>query len=323
VTGQDDFPDRATRTLIASLGEPEQHLDFEAHLAPYADGTLDPAEREIVESHVEDCALCRDELDDLLLHARGTAAARPTRWRSMAVAASLAAAVTATVVWTARHSARDHTPPTLTAPPVTSGPVRPTERIAYANPEWTQLVEQSLSTARLPAPAIPLPASGSDEILRGVASDGSSNPGKLEPSGVVVETTRPTLTWPATGGATYAITVLTGREEIARGGPLTEPRWTVDRDLPRGRTYFWQVEVSKGPAKSLLPALPTPPPAFRVLGPREHEDLVLARNRHPNDALLLAVLCARYGLIAESRRYLQQVEPSDDPRVRQLVRQTQ
>lgn len=318
MTGENELLDRETRALIASLGEPVEHLDFDAHLAPYADGTLGPAEREIVESHIEDCALCRDELDDLRRHARGAVATRP-QWRTMAAAASLAAAVIATVVWTASHT----TPPAPVPAPATSAPVRPPETIAYADPEWTRLVQQSLDTSRLPSPEIPPPASGSEVILRGVTPDGSPNGGKLAPSGVVVESTRPTLTWPATRGAAYAVTVLSGRQEIARSGSLTEPRWTVDRDLPRGGTIFWQVEVSKGGTSSLLPSLPTPPPAFRVLGLREHDDLVLARNRHPNDALLLAVLSARYGLTAESRSYLKQIAPSGDPRVRQLVQKAQ
>src|SRR5689334_17467643 len=37
------------------------HPDY-ADLSAFADGTAGPAEREIVSSHIEDCALCREDL---------------------------------------------------------------------------------------------------------------------------------------------------------------------------------------------------------------------------------------------------------------------
>lgn len=44
------------------------HLDPDAQLIPWVDGTLDDADREIVESHLDDCPLCRADAADLRLH---------------------------------------------------------------------------------------------------------------------------------------------------------------------------------------------------------------------------------------------------------------
>lgn len=45
------------------------HLDPDEQLIPWVDGTLDDADREIVESHLDDCPLCRADAADLRLHA--------------------------------------------------------------------------------------------------------------------------------------------------------------------------------------------------------------------------------------------------------------
>lgn len=42
------------------------HLNYDEHLKPYIYETIDAVEREIVESHVEICADCREDLRDLL-----------------------------------------------------------------------------------------------------------------------------------------------------------------------------------------------------------------------------------------------------------------
>ncbi len=42
------------------------HLNYDEHLKPFIYGTIDAVDREIVESHVEICAECREDLRDLL-----------------------------------------------------------------------------------------------------------------------------------------------------------------------------------------------------------------------------------------------------------------
>lgn len=305
MTDRQDGHERAARNLLASLGEPERHLDFDTELAPYAGGAAGPAEREIVESHVEDCAMCRAELDDLQRLAAAMRSTRPMPLRLLALAASLVIAVIAAVLLLARREPA----------PIQPSPIA----TVYANAEWAQLVEQSLRSGRLPEPAIAPPPATQEGALRG----GAVPKGSLTPSGVVIETVRPTLAWTSSQDASYVVTLVSGDEEIARSERLVAAHWTLPRDLPRGRTYQWQVEVSRGGATSLLPSLPTPLPSFRVLAAREHGDLERARATHPRDALLLAALAARYGLADEARAQIETLRGSHDPRVQRIVRSVQ
>lgn len=63
------------------------HLDYQQHLLPYVEGTINDIDREIVDSHVELCSQCADDLKDLLAFEEApvvalTRQARPTaRWR--------------------------------------------------------------------------------------------------------------------------------------------------------------------------------------------------------------------------------------------------
>jgi len=303
MSDRQDGHERAARDLLASLHEPERHLDFDTELAPYAGGTAGPAEREIVESHLDDCAMCRAEIEDLQRLAPAMRSRRP--WRVLALAASLAIAVIAAVLLLARRE---------------RAPVQPSQAASvYANAEWARLVEQSLQSGRLPEPVIAPPPAPQEGALRG----GAVPKAWLAPSGVVIDTTRPMLAWTPEPGASYVVTLVSGNEEIARSERLAAPRWTVQGDLPRGRIYQWQVEVSRGSAKSLLPSLPAPLPSFRILGAREHDDLERARAAHPRDALLLAALAARYGLADEARARIETLRGSHDPRVQRIVRSVQ
>jgi len=58
--------------------EPAFHLDYDEHLAPYVDGTADDIDREIVESHVELCAQCAEQLRELFSVKEELARATPS-----------------------------------------------------------------------------------------------------------------------------------------------------------------------------------------------------------------------------------------------------
>ena len=67
------------------------HLNYEEHFQPYVDDEIGPVEREIVESHVEVCAVCAKhlrelgEFQEIVAYRRQTRAARqttPQNWRS-------------------------------------------------------------------------------------------------------------------------------------------------------------------------------------------------------------------------------------------------
>src|SRR5437773_1874779 len=84
----------AVRKLVEQLAAFEpSHPTFD-EMAGYVDGTLDAISREIVSTHVEDCARCRRELRDL------SAFARPRRrhWIGWGAAAAVAAGLVAALI---------------------------------------------------------------------------------------------------------------------------------------------------------------------------------------------------------------------------------
>lgn len=274
------------------------HPDF-SELTAYVDGFAGPAEREIVESHAEDCAMCRVDLQDLATLRRK----RPgSAWR-MAFTAAAAAGIAA-VMFVQRGD--DVPAPPAPPPPVvittsttattatTASAPAPEPRPRYENAEWERLVNAAITTATLP---FPRDAGTQPDVLRGAASDAAS---KVSPAGVVLDETRPTFSWSAHAGATYIVSVFDGERQVVQSEPLSKTHWTPSRPLPRGRTYVWQVQVTRDGAREIVPAPPAPPATFRIVSHRVHDDLAAARRLHPEDHLLYAVLAARAGLREEA-----------------------
>jgi len=285
-----------------------------ADLAAYADGTAGPAEREIVASHVEDCALCREDLQDLQALRR----ARPRRrgtWRAVfAVAAALAAVM---LVLQRSDDRGGPAPPPVNPPVVTTQPdatpgsglpeppTPPPPR--YANAEWERLVRDAVESERLPFAG---GLENSPDILRG--PDAGTAP-ELAPSGIVIDDVRPRFSWPAREGATYVVAIYSGDRLVAQSEALTERRWTPATALARGRTYAWQVKATSGGESEIIPAPPAPPARFHVVSRRDHDELAEARRLHPDDHLLHAVLAARAGLREEALQALSRAHTNIRP----------
>lgn len=268
------------------------HLDPETELIPYAGGTAGPATREIVETHVEDCASCRAELREL--EALRTAP-RPRRIPVLAIAAAAAAiAIALLLVLYANRSA----PPVPRVHHPTVSVQQPPAPPAYARPEWEALVREARRTGKLPFRTDLARLRGKSDSLRG--ADDAPVDG-LAPAGIVVDETRPRFTWPERRGAVYVVLLYENDEEIARSKPLSAAEWRPERELQRGRTYAWQVEVRRGDALELLPPPAAPEARFRIAGADAHRQIEEARRAHPDDHLLHAILYARAGLEAEAR----------------------
>ena len=290
----------------AFLNELERHLDFDSEIVPYTRGSIDAAGREVVESHIEDCAQCREEIADLqrIVHPPR----RPVR-RVLAVAAMIVIALTILLLVQRDDSPRDVTPETRTAPVVRSVS-------GYENPEWKRLVDTAVAQDRLPFPADLEALRPKTDTLRGAASAGEE---AMQPQGTAVDTTRPRFRWPSAGGASYEVFVFRGEEQVAQSPRLDVAEWIPDRDLGRGMTYVWQVEVSRGGSTTLLPGPPARAAAFRIVDARQHEELERARMQHPDDHLLLAVLSARAGLVPESIVHLEALASSGDASAKRLL----
>jgi hypothetical protein len=310
----DDDLERHARAIAAQI-EPE-HPDLETELFPYAEGTL-PRERaaEIAE-HVMGCVRCREDVED----ARALAPRQPRRtsrpWVPLAAAAMIGGIVFLFVT-------RDDAPPprpvptstviTQTVPtPVPTTTTAPTPR--YAREEWEALVRETRAGAPLAIAGALAPLRRDAYVLRGGEGGGVT----LEPSGVIVESPRPRFRWSEISPRAV-VTVFADEAEVARSAELSTNEWTPRRDLPRGVTLTWQVELRRGDAIAIIPAPPAPPARFRIVDAATAAALEDARRAHPGDALLLGLLYARAGLVDDARLHFERMQ--DLPLARRLLRQ--
>ena len=287
----------------ALTGEDVEHLDLDADLIPYVDGAARPDQIEIVESHVEDCATCRAELDDLLA-LRGSKPRRSLRW--LAIAASFAiAALLAGAFFMTREMSPQATPQAISSPAI--GIPTPVED---ANPEWTRLVTATLSNGRLPFPSDLASLHGTSDALRSSTAAGVD---RVAPAGVVIDEPRPEFSWPPRGES-FVVLVFDGETEVARSDALRGSHWKPQRDLRRGRTYSWQVEATTGAETDYIPAPPAPPAMFRIAGEEDHRAIAEALRARPEDHILHAALYARAGLRAEALASLRAAGTNVDAR---------
>jgi hypothetical protein len=286
----------------------DEHLDPETQIIPCVDGGLSISDREMVETHLEDCDFCRRETNDLqMLRARH---ARPRPRRSTAIAAAIAASVVVALLAFFTRSdrvARTAGPRTAIRPiPVqpaqNASTPRTTPAHTYTNAEWTRAVATAIAAKRLPFPRDLAELTSSGDVLRGASSSGGK---VLHPVGVVIDKTRPRFAWDAAEDASFVVSVYADDEEVARSAPLQTTHWTPSRALPRGKTYEWQVAIRRGDTTTLLPGPSEPHALFRITSEEEHHQLAAARREYPDDRLLHAVLAARAGLVHEARAALE------------------
>lgn len=304
-------------SIALVLPREQTHLDPDAQMFPFVDGTADAATREVVESHLEDCAMCRAEVEDLRTFVR-TSRSRPRRrlaYGALATAAAAALVYAGAIVLQEESSVA---PPRPRPVQVVRNdpPPAPAPAPLYANARWVALVEDAVERKALPqSPHIRELRPPADE-LRGATAAGGA---ELAPAGVVVDAVRPLFTWDARPGSTYVVYVFHEGQEAVRSEPLQAARWRPVRALARGRTYAWQVEETAGEESRLLPSPPAPPAMFRILGTNEHAELEEAVKRHPDDHLLHAVLYAAFGMDDEADAKLRRAVDAGDRRARTIA----
>lgn len=284
----------ALRDMIAGATH-GPHLDFMTQLVPFVEGTLDDATAEIAETHLESCASCSAEVEDLReLRRVFRRKPRAARFFIPAMAAGLAAVIATTYVLTRQPE----TPPAVPRVRVTSAPA---PAVRYANSEWKVLVDRAVAARTLPFPKKLARLRQRPDVLR---NGPAAAAGEFSPVGVIVRDTRPSFLWPASDGASYVVAVFAGDAEVARSGRLTTSSWVADRDLARGGSYVWQVEVHQGDEVTIIPAPPAPQAEFGIAAENDLREIEQARVSHPHDALLHAVLYARAGLKREAEEAL-------------------
>lgn len=304
------------------------------------DGTLPPRELASVGAHAAGCEACSRILGEVrslrqmardvriqfdadpeplsgdeqeeLLEFRRTMQRRPRPWIPYAIAASLAGIAVATAITLPRL---DRAPVGPVPPPrhaTSTGvivPQPPTARVATTarRPEWETWVADVQARRALPIPAVLAGLRAGKTRLRG---EGDEDDLRLSPDHAVVTSTRPPLQWSAREGAHYRV-ILRNGDAIVESDDLTTPEWKPRRDLQRGREYQWQVELTVDGVRSIYPKAPEPPARFRVLEQRALDEIEEVRTRHPDDALLQAVILAHHGLRTETLAALDRLEGQD------------
>lgn len=246
--------------------------------------------------HLQQCdacsALARGEVDADAAAAGmredfGIASVEPwsRRWPLFAAAAAVALVLLAVMAMFARRTAPVpvRTIVTQTAPPQPrSG--------GYGRADWDSLIAQARSSGRVEIPDDVRALRRAPDGFRGVATGPAAT---LLPSGDAIEEQRPRLQWTTSAAGPYVVRIFYGRDEVARSPMLSQPTWTPDRPLRRGRTYAWQVTAARD---VVIPSPPAPAALFHVIGEQAASDVAEARRRFPRDHLLIGVLCAHAGL---------------------------
>jgi hypothetical protein len=301
---------RMTRDLRMQIesGDETEHLSDDELMA-VADGTLrdDP--------HLQECEVCRAELE-ALVRFKSTIQPRVHRtWLPYAVAASIAAiALTIPLLDRTPRTPATPPPPSTIAGPVTPEPPPVAGATAYDRPELDAWVADVKAHRVLPMPAVIAELRPQKTRLRGTAEEDDL---RLSPDDAVVAGTRPRFQWAARAGAMYRV-ILRNGGEVVESDALTDAQWTPPHDLQRGGEYLWQVEMTAGGERSIYPKAPNPPARFRVLAQSAVTEIAEVRKRYPDDALVQAVILARYGLRDETLAALDRLEQSDAALARDL-----
>jgi hypothetical protein len=138
----------------------------------------------------------------------------------------------------------------------------------------------------------------------------------IEPAGKVLLGDQPTFRWSKLDGATgYVVEVYDARFNPAATSPaLTTASWTAP-PLARGQVYSWQVKAIKDGQEFIAPRPPAPQAKFRILDQATADEIAHARRDYASSHLLLGLLYARTGLLAEAEqefRALQKANPDSE-----------
>jgi hypothetical protein len=283
------------RTLISPDAEPislgpdsSEHLNYD-EMERYVDGDANHAEREIVQSHIEVCARCKDEVEDL---SRLAAPSRSRRSRfALPLAAAVAVAVAAGWIVSRRQS--------------TSAPNRPISRSV------------SWELAPVERPPIIAALAGDSSPLRS-ATNSTRAFALRSPVTTVVLNARPLFRWEALKGArSYSIAVVdVDSQEVAAGGTSSTESWRPPKDLRRGHTYSWQVTARRDGESVLSPRPPAPEVRFQVATDEESSTVEKLKSSLGNDPIAVGSILAQRGLLDDAEREL---SGSVDPRSRALL----
>ena len=287
-------------------------------LAAFVDDTLDPWARRELEAKITGSPRASAELLDLLRFKSEAAVLTENsggfRFGARRLLALAAAVITGTALlwWTtlsqpgAGTVLRDNG---MRLQIATDGSVT---GLANFPPELRASIKSVLSQNRLDVSPILIALTGRANTLAGVASDRGSLR-IVSPGGVALEETLPTLEWTRDERAvTYRITVARKSDDAVletADVPSRESSWKMQKPLPRGETFAWQIEsIRDGEAIATAPGSSRAEAQFYVLSDREEGELNAARARLGQSHLAMALTYARLGLTDQADAELRSLE---------------
>jgi hypothetical protein len=295
VASRRDLP-AATGALRRELSQAGDHLS-DADLQAFVTGGLDAAAAADCAAHLEACAVCAQQVEDLRGWAARSTAARAS-WRLYAVAAALAAACVAPLIyWQAtRHQA---------GPTSLAG-------LATLAPDVQARVRTVLESSTLALPPAVRDLAGTTGTLMGGGA--AEAPRVLGPLATAVVADRPTFTWtPLPGADRHTLALFDDRlQPVGMPIVVTGGTHTLAAALPRGRVYTWQITAEQAGRLAIAPAPPAPPARFLVVDAATADLLARVEREQPGSHLLLGILYAQAGVRADAERHLAAVAP-DDP----------
>jgi hypothetical protein len=275
------------------------HLDYE-QLAACVDGSASAIDREIVETHVADCALCRRELRDLQKFASA-----PDRRRRWWLGAAAAAAIVAAAIVVPLERERPVVSLHDGGREVT---LRRDGRLTGLPPQLTAAQQRDIARAltggQLPAAPAIGPLRGTKQTLLGATTTAAAELQPIAPLGCIVVDDRPTLEWSPLPGVTHYRAELFDShfQAVAAGDVLRATRWTVDVPLRRGETYVWQVTGFANDREVTAPAPPAPMARFAVLDASRARTIGRLMAQLPPSHLALGIAYAEAGALPDAER---------------------
>lgn len=293
----------ANEQVVACRERLTDHLTYQ-QVAGSVEGRVEAA----AEAHLQVCASCREEVDDL----RAFRARLPRPRAAWVLPAWVAAA--AAVIVLAGIGVRSGKRPVLHAPAQ--------HAVAAETPltvEQRQVIATLRATPKLGrAPVL-------DELIsrRGVLLGESSETRSFEltaPVGTEVLQDRPAFRWqPVSGASHYVVSVFDQNFRLVAESPaLTAPEWQAAAALPRGQVLVWQVTATIGADTVRAPVPPAPEARFEIADAATASAIEQARRDHPRDHLLLAGLLARNGALDEAAAEIDALGATDPDLARAL-----
>jgi hypothetical protein len=312
------------RALTAAEPPSQQHLSHEELLAFAQDqgkGRGSAADRRKVTEHLESCADCRADSEDLSRFRaeledrpkpdRITNIRRRPAWFVPVWAGAAAVILIGIFVGLRFYRGTGQPQPNVVAQLTDAGgAIRLDSSGRLVTPAPLEAadaakIKDALISRRIePAAVLTQLASPPGQLLGGPT--GPSRSALVAPVATAVASDQPVLRWRPFGDfGQYVISIYDARyQKVAQSPSLRQTEWRPDHPLPRGSIYTWQVmaDSKHGPLRAPVP--PEPEARFEVLPQSEADQLEKAQRERPGSHLLLGILYAQAGALDDSEREL-------------------